>query len=45
MAFNILLVWKKLPSLRLSGFYMLPPSIFLRVPTAKLALRYNFSYN
>jgi hypothetical protein len=69
MAFNILLVWKKLPSLRLSGFYMLPrqfffvyppqhlrsgitfpiihvtPSIFLRVPTATLALRYNFSYH
>jgi hypothetical protein len=32
MAFNILLVWKKLPSLRLSGFYMLPRQFFFVYP-------------
>jgi ABC-type phosphate/phosphonate transport system substrate-binding protein len=36
MAFNILLVWKKLPSLRLSGFYMLPRQFFFVYPPQHL---------
>jgi hypothetical protein len=36
MAFNILLVWKKLPSLRLSGFYMLPRQFFFVYPPQNL---------